>query len=167
MSADTEFVKRMASELGHYKEATAVAEKQASEYRLKLKDYEDMMRGHEQQLAELQLQALRAKDGMIPVKEAMPLTFGEHVNTTLQERGSKYGPFIGHAQVTQDLKRVITNALSDRGKDLIEDQQEALDMICHKIGRIVNGDANYDDSWRDIAGYAMLVCNRLTDKGPQ
>jgi hypothetical protein len=38
---------------------------------------------------------------------------------------------------------------------------EALDMICHKIGRIINGDANYHDNWLDIAGYSMLVADRL------
>lgn len=41
-------------------------------------------------------------------------------------------------------------------------------MICHKLARIVNGDPGYSDSWRDIAGYAMLVSNRLdglTDNG--
>jgi hypothetical protein len=36
-----------------------------------------------------------------------------------------------------------------------------LDMICHKIGRIINGDPDYADSWHDIAGYAQLVANRL------
>lgn len=41
------------------------------------------------------------------------------------------------------------------------DQQEALDMICHKIGRILNGDPDYADSWHDIAGYAQLVADRL------
>ena len=34
-------------------------------------------------------------------------------------------------------------------------------MICHKIGRIVNGDPDYADSWIDIAGYAKLVADRL------
>ena len=34
-------------------------------------------------------------------------------------------------------------------------------MICHKIGRILNGDPDYGDSWRDIAGYALLVADRL------
>jgi hypothetical protein len=34
-------------------------------------------------------------------------------------------------------------------------------MICHKMARIVNGDADYDDSWIDIAGYATLVAERL------
>lgn len=42
---------------------------------------------------------------------------------------------------------------------------EALDIITQKIGRIINGDANYADSWQDIAGYAQLVANRLNDEG--
>jgi len=41
------------------------------------------------------------------------------------------------------------------------DQREALDMICHKIARIVNGNPDYADSWTDIAGYATLVAERL------
>ena len=35
-------------------------------------------------------------------------------------------------------------------------------MIQHKIGRVLNGDPNYDDNYRDIAGYATLLldeCN--------
>lgn len=47
------------------------------------------------------------------------------------------------------------------GDHLAPDQQEALDMICHKIGRIINGDPDYADSWHDIAGYAQLVADRL------
>jgi len=48
-----------------------------------------------------------------------------------------------------------------RRKALAHDQQEALDMICHKIGRILNGDPDYADNWHDIAGYAQLVADRL------
>lgn len=83
------------------------------------------------------------------------------LNTTLQQRGSRYGAFTGHAAVTMRLKRVIQEELTTRNKVLADDQQEALDMICHKIGRIINGDANYDDSWHDIGGYAKLVADRL------
>ncbi len=90
-------------------------------------------------------------------------TIAETDSTTavLTERGTRYGPFVGHAEVTQTLKAVIEEALRSRKKRLEFDQQEALDMICHKIGRIVNGDSNYDDSWVDIAGYARLVADRL------
>lgn len=52
------------------------------------------------------------------------------------------------------------------GYDLkASDMREALDMICHKMARILNGDPNYRDSWVDIAGYAMLVANRLAEEG--
>jgi hypothetical protein len=83
------------------------------------------------------------------------------VNRTLEQRGQRYGDFSGHATVTMRLKRVVGDELAVRGKTLADDQQEALDMVFHKIGRIINGDADYDDSWHDIAGYAQLVAERL------
>ena len=83
------------------------------------------------------------------------------ITTTLEERGQRYGTFKGHAQVTVDLKDSIQEHLASRQKVLAADQQEALDMICHKIGRIINGDPDYADSWHDIAGYAQLVADRL------
>jgi hypothetical protein len=79
----------------------------------------------------------------------------------LDERGKRYGTFLGHATVTQQLKKVLDETLCRRGGGLEADQYEALDMICHKIGRIVNGDPDYVDSWQDIAGYAQLVADRL------
>jgi hypothetical protein len=88
-------------------------------------------------------------------------TVTSDVSTTLAERGNRYGEFKGHAEVTQRLKAVVESELALRTKILDSDQQEALDMIFHKIGRIVNGDPNYADSWHDIAGYAKLVDDRL------
>ena len=79
----------------------------------------------------------------------------------LTERGHRYGKFVSHAAVTQDLKMLTNEHLASRNKTLPADMQEALDMIFHKIGRIVNGDHNYADSWVDIAGYAKLVADRL------
>lgn len=84
------------------------------------------------------------------------------ITATLTERGQRYGVFREHAEITQQLKRVI--AIYVRRKPvcfLAPDQQEALDMICHKIGRIINGDPDYADTWHDIAGYAQLVADRL------
>ncbi len=81
----------------------------------------------------------------------------------LTERGQQYGPFMDHAEITQILKDEIRAHLVKRKTHLAIafDQQEALDMICHKIGRIVNGNPNHIDSWDDIAGYARLVADRL------
>lgn len=82
------------------------------------------------------------------------------INETLAERGSRYGKFTTHADITQRIKHTMYQ--TDNWKKLMPDQAEALEMIAHKIGRILNGDPNYDDSWRDIAGYAQLVTQRLT-----
>ena len=90
------------------------------------------------------------------------------INQILEERGKRYGVFADHAMVTQRLKNIINqysrrhiNRYSRRHSAYTADQQEALDMIAHKIGRIICGDPNYSDSWRDIAGYATLVADRL------
>lgn len=77
----------------------------------------------------------------------------------LNERGSRYGKFKDHAAVTQQLKQVMFGFKPDLRLD--SDQREALEMIAHKIGRIVNGDPNYADSWDDLAGYAKLIGDRL------
>lgn len=77
------------------------------------------------------------------------------VAKTLQERGSRYGSFSGHAKITHDLKRVMEGTTN--WQKLTDSQREALHMVAHKIGRILNGDPNYADSWHDIAGYSKLV----------
>ncbi len=84
----------------------------------------------------------------------------------LAERGERYGEFHRHAGVTQQLKLVMKqhrcgNHVAPAWRKVTDDQREALEMIAHKIGRILNGDPNYADSWADIAGYAKLVADRL------
>lgn len=81
------------------------------------------------------------------------------VEDTLEERGKRYGKFSDHAATTQNLKGVMR--LHSGWSDLNNSQREALEMIAHKIGRILNGDPNYADSWHDIAGYATLVDKQL------
>lgn len=83
------------------------------------------------------------------------------ISDILDERGKRYGKFKNHAEISQRLKYVVADALSKRKGEIADDQREALDMICHKIARIVNGDPDYADSWVDIAGYAQLVADRL------
>jgi hypothetical protein len=88
------------------------------------------------------------------------------VQSTLEQRGSRYGQFIGQAEVTQDFKRLLQDHLDRRNyKRLPDVQAEALSMIFSKIARIINGDNNYDDSWHDIAGYAELVVKDLNGEG--
>jgi len=92
------------------------------------------------------------------------LTFpiGDSTIAVLDARAKNYGPFIDMATITQNLKEILHAAPS--WKNMKADQQESLEMIVHKIARILNGQPDYADSWVDIAGYARLVSERL-EKG--
>jgi len=81
------------------------------------------------------------------------------VTQTLTDREKDYGKFTDLSAISQALKDAY-RVWPNWGK-LKQDQREALDMIAVKIGRIMNGNPNYPDSWVDIAGYAMLVADRL------
>lgn len=81
----------------------------------------------------------------------------------LSQRKTVYGDFLRQAQITADLKGVM-RAYVTWEEVLAPDQREALEMIAVKIARILNGDPNYADNWRDIEGYARLVANRLEEK---
>jgi hypothetical protein len=85
------------------------------------------------------------------------------VKATLAERGNRYGSFDGHAEIAQRLKAITRHFEAVRACDLQADQREALEMIMHKVARILNGDPNYIDNWVDIAGYATLVADRLEE----
>ena len=85
--------------------------------------------------------------------------FTSPTEALITERGSRYGKFKDGAEIMQELKDVMREV--DGWHNLTPSQREALDMIQHKIGRILNGEPTYDDSWKDIAGYATLIVNEL------
>ena len=77
----------------------------------------------------------------------------------LVERGKVYGPFDTLALLSQSLK----DSMSDHPAygDLSYAQTEALELIAHKIARIINGNNRHVDSWIDIAGYATLIAELI------
>lgn len=77
----------------------------------------------------------------------------------LAERGKKYGNFADHAHISQLIKDTIR--LFPQFKTLRPSQKEAIEMIAHKLARMLNGDPDYIDNWTDIAGYARLVEKEL------
>lgn len=83
----------------------------------------------------------------------------DSVEAILNERQKTHGDYADHAQITQAIKRVMN--MNDDYVKLNDMQREALDMIAHKIGRILAGNPNFADHWDDIAGYARLVSQRL------
>jgi len=81
------------------------------------------------------------------------------IEEILNEREEQYGNFLNRSKISQDFKALIHNGESYRL--LKADQKEALEMIATKMGRIVNGDPDYLDSWLDIQGYCQLVIDRV------
>ena len=84
------------------------------------------------------------------------------INSLLSERGKDHGRYRTHSAITQGLKNEIYERLTDGkmtelGHTLTPAMLEAIDMICHKLGRIAAGNPNVRDHWDDIAGYAKLV----------
>ena len=94
----------------------------------------------------------------------VPEKFVEKPNLSeiLDERGKRYGAFIDNAAISQRIKDSCRLGVSY--DTLVWDHREAIDMIAAKISRIVTGDPDYVDNWRDIAGFATLVADRLEGK---
>lgn len=87
-----------------------------------------------------------------------------NVDKTLNARAEMYGKFKDGAALMQAIKRVLADHAARHNKTFADDQWEALEMIVHKMGRIVNGDPDVTDHWVDIAGYATLIADRLEGK---
>ena len=77
------------------------------------------------------------------------------VDAILAERGSRYGTFENHARISQALKRAMHD--SPNWSKLTDVQKEGLEMIQHKVARMLNGDPSYIDNIIDVVGYATLV----------
>jgi len=77
------------------------------------------------------------------------------VPETLSQRASTHGDFKINGQVMQTLKE--TCHVTPNWHTLAPHQREAIEMICHKLGRILCGNPDHADHWHDIAGYATLV----------
>ena len=83
------------------------------------------------------------------------------VDNVVDERAITYGKFEELAEVSQRFKDSLHYFLITRNKYLAPDQQEAMELIITKLARIINGNSDYPDNWKDIAGYATLVADRL------
>lgn len=83
------------------------------------------------------------------------------IQAILEERGNRYGAYSSHAAITQAIKEALKAGQSY--KNLSPHQAETLDMIAHKLGRIVNGDVDYLDSWVDIVGYTQLTIDIMNE----
>jgi len=76
----------------------------------------------------------------------------------LTTRGSTHGDFASNSSTVQHLKDDMRQA---NFAELPSYMREALDMVQHKIGRILHGDPFLEDHWRDIVGYTQLVVDTM------
>mgnify|MGYP006914385477 CR=1 FL=1 len=74
-----------------------------------------------------------------------------NINETLKDREQTHGNFHEGALVFCSIVNYI-----EKAKNLDSSHRYAATMIATKLARILNGDPNNADHWRDIAGYAML-----------
>lgn len=81
----------------------------------------------------------------------------------LEQRGERYGEYINVATTSGKIKEILSQGVGHPPLDY--EMRESTDMIANKLSRIVNGDPYYKDSWQDIAGYAMLIVNKLDKLG--
>jgi hypothetical protein len=84
------------------------------------------------------------------------------VDQILGERGNRYGTFESNAKTCQLLKNVLHS--QEGWYRLSYVQREAVEMMMHKISRLVNGDATYLDTVVDIAGYNQLMLEHMRDR---
>lgn len=81
----------------------------------------------------------------------------------LQERGATHGDFGVNAAISQGIKDALR--CGPQWQSLTPAQREAIDVIAAKLARIVTGDHNCLDHYRDIIGYTQLAMD-ATSKLP-
>lgn len=77
------------------------------------------------------------------------------VSNTLKQRQKTHGSFTDHAAMAQGLKDQMK--LGKNWDSLTPVQKEALEMIQHKVARVLSGNPNEPDHWHDINGYSSLA----------
>lgn len=76
----------------------------------------------------------------------------------LEQRRQTHGDFADVALVAQATKDIWHAGAG--WKNLSPVQRDGLEMIAHKIARIICGNPNHLDHYIDIVGYAQLIIER-------
>ena len=81
------------------------------------------------------------------------------IKETLNRRGDRYGAFAANAEVTERLEEIFW--ATHQHAPIPPYLRQGIHMILHKLSRAACGDLYYQDNYRDIAGYATLICEEL------
>jgi len=74
----------------------------------------------------------------------------------LEERGNRYGEFDDLAEISQALKDTWYMKANLNFKEPTDAMNEAMEMVLHKLSRMINGDRYYEDNIIDIQNYLEL-----------
>ena len=83
----------------------------------------------------------------------------------LAERGKTHGDFGDNAEISEGIMALLARGPSY--EHLTSVQVHALRMIALKMSRIVCGNPNEPDHWRDAAGFATLALERIQPEHPE
>lgn len=86
---------------------------------------------------------------------------GHHIIDILEQKQFQHGDFKDVAAVTKGFHSVIAGSPNYKQTMLSNRQVLALEMISHKMARVLCGDPDYVDHWVDIAGYATLISKSI------
>jgi hypothetical protein len=101
---------------------------------------------------------MRALDDTYGTSPVMPMV-RKYSQAILTERESTHGNYDVTARMSQNLKNWFRE---QPGWEALRGvQQESFDLIAVKLARILSGNPNEPDHWKDIAGYAELIVARL------
>jgi hypothetical protein len=75
---------------------------------------------------------------------------------TIPNRDHQHGGIEAVGDISQSLKQAMRRSLN--WEKLTRGEREALDMLAHKVARILSGADPHDPQhWEDVAGYPMAV----------
>lgn len=100
-------------------------------------------------------QSLTADDVAKLQRQANPTPATAKPQDVLSQRGGTHGDFEVGAQVAQRLKGIMHS--SPRWEAMSLAQREALENVTGKLARILTGDPDFLDHYRDIIGYTQLA----------
>ena len=78
-----------------------------------------------------------------------------HMDAMLESKNAIHGDFDDDASTAQDLKRIIRAGTNWEAMPAVH--REALEHTMTKVARILAGDFNHPDHWKDLQGYPRLV----------
>lgn len=84
---------------------------------------------------------------------------GVDITTITNDRAKTHGDYTDVAECAQVTKELWRSRAGYAKLSRV--QRETLDMLAHKIARVLSGNPDERDHWSDIAGYAKITADRV------